>query len=80
LADLWPAGLLEETLTAEGLVRLAWEWPLRWWKPLHDRGYATHISSADLLQLTLRPLRQLGLLPAFWQQMVPRCFGVNLGV
>jgi ubiquinone biosynthesis protein len=63
LADVWPAGLLEETLTAEALVRLAWEWPLRWWKTLHDRDYATHLSSADLMQLALRPLRQLSLLP-----------------
>ncbi|HZV07609.1 MAG TPA: AarF/UbiB family protein [Gemmataceae bacterium] len=59
LADVWPAGLLDETLMAEALVRFAWEWPLRWWKPLHDRDYATHVSSADLLQLMLRPARQL---------------------
>ncbi len=59
LADVWPAGLLDETLTAEALMRFAWEWPLRWWKSLHDSDYATHISSADLLQLALRPARQL---------------------
>jgi ubiquinone biosynthesis protein len=64
LADVWPAGLLDETLMAEALVRLAWEWPLRWWKPLYDRDYGTHVSSADLLQLALRPLRHL-CLPAF---------------
>jgi ubiquinone biosynthesis protein len=58
LADLWPAGLLDETLMAEALGRFVWEWPLRWWKPFHDRNYATHISSADLLQLALRPARQ----------------------
>jgi ubiquinone biosynthesis protein len=58
LADLWPAGLLDETLTAEALGRFVWEWPLRWWKPLHDRDYATHISSGDLWQLALRPVRQ----------------------
>jgi ubiquinone biosynthesis protein len=65
LADLWPAGLLEETLMAEALVRFAWEWPLRWWKPLGDRDYATHVSSADLLNLTLRPARQFcsGMIP-----------------
>jgi ubiquinone biosynthesis protein len=58
LADVWPAGLLDETLMAEALTRFAWEWPLRWWKPLHDRDYATHVSSADLLELGLRPARQ----------------------
>ena len=65
LADLWPAGLLEETLTAEALVRFMWEWPLRWWKPLGDRDYATHVSSADLLNLALRPARQFcsGIIP-----------------
>ncbi len=59
LADVWPAGLLDETLMAEALLRVAWEWPLRWCKPLHDRDYGTHVSSADLLQVALRPLRQL---------------------
>jgi ubiquinone biosynthesis protein len=59
LADVWPAGLLDETLMAEALLRFAWEWPLRWWKPLRDHDYATHVSSADLLQLALRPARQL---------------------
>jgi hypothetical protein len=49
------------------MARLAWEWLLRWCKPLHDRDYATHISSADLLQLVLRPARQLGL------GMIPGC-------
>jgi hypothetical protein len=34
----------------------AWEWPLRWWKTLHDRDYGTHVSSADLVRLTLRRL------------------------
>jgi ubiquinone biosynthesis protein len=62
LADVWPAGRLEETLMAEALVQFVWEWPLRLLQPLHDRDYATHISSADLLQLALRPARQL-LLP-----------------
>jgi ubiquinone biosynthesis protein len=59
LADVWPAGLLDETLMAEALLRFAWEWPLRWCKPLHDRDYGTHVSSADLWYLVLRPLRQL---------------------
>jgi hypothetical protein len=59
LTDVWPAGLLDETLMAEALVRFAWEWPLRWWKPLHDCDYATHVSSSDLLRLALRPARQL---------------------
>ena len=65
LADLWQADLLEETLTAEALVRFMWEWPLRWWKPLGDRDYATHVSSADLLNLALRPARQFcsGIIP-----------------
>jgi ubiquinone biosynthesis protein len=59
LADVWPAGLLDEILMAEAMVHLAWEWLLRWCKPLYDRDYATHISSANLLQLVLRPARQL---------------------
>ncbi len=58
LSDVWPAGLLDETLTAEALMRFAWEWPMRWWKPLRDSDYATHVSSADLLQLVLRSARQ----------------------
>jgi ubiquinone biosynthesis protein len=58
LADLWPAGLLDETLRAEALMRFVWEWPLRWCKLPNDRDYATHVSSADLLNLTLRPIRQ----------------------
>jgi ubiquinone biosynthesis protein len=55
LADLFPCGSLEALLTAEALVQFAWEWPVRWLKPLDGRDYATHISSADLLQLALRP-------------------------
>jgi ubiquinone biosynthesis protein len=58
LADLWPAGLLDETLMAESLVRLVWEWPLRWCKLPRDHDYATHVSSAELLNLILRPARQ----------------------
>jgi ubiquinone biosynthesis protein len=54
LADVWPPGSLEATLLAEALVQFAWEWPLRWWKPLHDRDYATHVSSADLVRLALQ--------------------------
>jgi ubiquinone biosynthesis protein len=54
LADLCPACSLGATLMAEALVELACEWPLRWCKPLEDRDYATHISSADLLHLGLR--------------------------
>jgi ubiquinone biosynthesis protein len=53
LSDLCPFCSLEATLLAEALAQLAWEWPLRWWKPLDDRGYATHVSSADLLRLLL---------------------------
>ena len=58
LADVWPVGLLDETLTVEALVLFAWEWPLNWWKPLQDSDYAAHVSSADLLQLALGPVRQ----------------------
>lgn len=54
LADLFPGGSLEALLTAEALVQFAWEWPVRWLKPLDDRDYATHVSSADLLHLALR--------------------------
>ena len=44
-------------LAAEGLAHFVWEWPLRWCKPLEDRDYATHVSSADLMSVALRPLR-----------------------
>jgi ubiquinone biosynthesis protein len=54
LSDVCTTCSPEATLMAEALVRLAWEWPLRWWKPLHDRDYATHVSSADLMHLALR--------------------------
>jgi ubiquinone biosynthesis protein len=54
LADVCPACSLEAALMADALVELAWEWPLRWCKPLDDRDYATHVSSADLLYLALR--------------------------
>src|SRR5262249_22158110 len=54
LSDLCPYCSLEATLVAEALVQLAWEWPRRWWKPLDNRDYATHLSSADLLVLALR--------------------------
>jgi ubiquinone biosynthesis protein len=58
LADIWPAGMLEETLMAEALTHLAWEGPMRLLRPLQDHDYATHVSSADLLQLAWRPARQ----------------------
>jgi ubiquinone biosynthesis protein len=61
LADVFPHVALEAALTAEGLARFAWECPLRWWKPLSDRDYATHVSTADLLHLALRYARPLGL-------------------
>jgi hypothetical protein len=54
LADVWPGCSLEAALGAEALAQLAWEAPLRWWKPLDDRDYGTHVSSADLLHLTWR--------------------------
>jgi ubiquinone biosynthesis protein len=53
LADVCPFGSLDAALTAEALAHFAWEWPLRCLKPLHDRDYATHLSSADLLRLAL---------------------------
>lgn len=53
LADVWPAGSLDATLMADLLVRLAWEGPSRWWRPLDDRDYATHVSTGDLLGLAL---------------------------
>jgi ubiquinone biosynthesis protein len=54
LADVCPGASLGAGLMAEALVQFAWEWPLRWCKPLDDRDYATHISSADLIHLALR--------------------------
>jgi len=54
LEDLCPNCSLEGALMADGLEQFAWEWPLRWLKPLDDRDYATHVSSADLLQLLFR--------------------------
>jgi len=54
LADVCPLCSLAATLLAEALVQFAWEWPLRWCKPLDDRDYATHVSSADLVHLLLR--------------------------
>jgi ubiquinone biosynthesis protein len=54
LSDVCPCCSLEATLTAEALTQLAWEWPARWVKPPDDRDYGTHVSSADLLDLTVR--------------------------
>jgi ubiquinone biosynthesis protein len=56
LSDVCPAASLEAALMAEALMRFAWEWPLRWWKPFDDRNYATHVSSADLASVALRRL------------------------
>jgi ubiquinone biosynthesis protein len=61
LSDVCPVCSLEATLLALALVEFAWEWPLRWCKPLDDRDYATHVSSADLLHLALRHAG-----PAIW--------------
>ncbi len=58
LADVCPICSLEATLMAEGMFQLAWEWPLRWCMPLDDRDYATHVSSADLMHLTVRPFQR----------------------
>jgi ubiquinone biosynthesis protein len=63
LADVYPAGSPEAALMAEALVRLAWEWPARWYKPLDDRDHATHLSSADLMDLACGQAR-LFCLPA----------------
>ena len=54
LADVFPGNSLEGLLTAEALAQLAWEWPVRWLKPLDSCDYGTHVSSADLLHLGLR--------------------------
>jgi ubiquinone biosynthesis protein len=54
LSDLCPLCSLETVLVADGFAQLAWEWPLRWWKALDDRDYATHLSTADLLRMALR--------------------------
>jgi ubiquinone biosynthesis protein len=53
LSDVYAGGSLEATLTAEALTHLAWEWPARWCKPLHDCDYASHVSSADVIRLAL---------------------------
>jgi ubiquinone biosynthesis protein len=55
LSHVCPFCSLEGALVGEALVQLAWEWPLRWWKPLSSRNYGTHVSSVDLVQLALRP-------------------------
>jgi hypothetical protein len=60
LADVCPGRSPETALMADALARFAWEWPLRWCKPLDDRDYATHVSSADLLHLALRVPAVLG--------------------
>jgi ubiquinone biosynthesis protein len=54
LSDVCPACSLDAALLAEALAQLAWEWPLRWWKPPDDRDYGTRVSSADLVYLALR--------------------------
>jgi len=59
LADVCPALSLEAMLMADGLMRLAWEWPFRWWKSLEDRDYATHVSTADLVRVALGYARLL---------------------
>jgi ubiquinone biosynthesis protein len=59
LSDVYSSGSLEAALTVAALAHLAWEWPVRWCKPWDDRDYATHLSSADLLRVALRPLVQL---------------------
>jgi ubiquinone biosynthesis protein len=56
LDHVCPGISLELVLLAEALTRFAWEWPVRWCKPLDDRDYVTHVSSGDLLRLTLRRL------------------------
>jgi ubiquinone biosynthesis protein len=61
LAEVCPLGSLDLTLLAEALRHLVWEWPLRWWQPLADRDWASHVSSADLQQLLLRGFAPLGL-------------------
>jgi ubiquinone biosynthesis protein len=53
LSDVCSYCSLEATLMAEGLLQFVWEWPLRWCKPLDDRDYATHVSSADLMHLAV---------------------------
>jgi ubiquinone biosynthesis protein len=54
LSDVCPSCSLDAVLLAEALAQLAWEWPLRWWKPLVDRDYGSHVSSADLVYLAFR--------------------------
>jgi ubiquinone biosynthesis protein len=54
LSDVCPGCSLDAALMAEAVGRLAWEWPLRWWKTLDDRDYDTHLSTADLVHLALR--------------------------
>ena len=51
VADLCEKCTMEQTLMKAMLEKLAGEWPLRWIRPMHSRAFATHLSSADLLQL-----------------------------
>jgi ubiquinone biosynthesis protein len=64
LADVCPVLPLEVVLTAQGLAQLAWEWPTRWWKPLDDRDYATHVSTGDLVHVALRCANHFCLSPS----------------
>ncbi len=53
LSDVCPALSLEAMLMTDGLMRLAWEWPIRCWKTPEDRDYDTHFSNADLIRMAL---------------------------
>jgi hypothetical protein len=59
LSDICPLCSLEATLMAEAVMQLTWEWPMRWWKTLEDRDYATHLSSSDLAHLALPAIMRL---------------------
>jgi ubiquinone biosynthesis protein len=71
VADVCPGRSLEAELMTAALTELVWEWPLRWWKPLRDCDYRTHISSADLMNLILRgPTTSVRILQDLVQQAV----------
>lgn len=57
-------GAADRVLLREFIVQMTREWPLRWLKPFFSRSFATRLSSADLVGLTLSLPLALG---RFWR-------------